>query len=193
MKHLQLIMCVMFAVFFTGCISTNQGFHSNPVASKGMVKHHDIYADIEVDESKKIRGTSSSTYFLMFRIEGDNEYADGVNYGTMGNVTNGGNFAAQLFSWLNPLAIINKLVTGDAMGKVRSAAAYDAMSGSDADFIAHPTYSYTKKNYLIIQKFDATVEGYAGKYKNFRQVDPLDRKLENAVNKKIVDKLQIQK
>ena len=54
------------------------------------------------------------------------------------------------------------------MGKVRSAAAYDAMSGSGADFIAHPTYSYTKKNYLIIQKFDATVEGYAGKYKNFR-------------------------
>lgn len=192
MKTIQLITCVMLVVFFTGCISTNQGFHSNPVANKGKVHHHDIYADIEVDESKKIRGTSSSTYFLMFRIEGDNEYADGVNYGAV-EMTNGGNLAAQIFSWLNPFNIINKLVTGDAMGKVRSAAAYDAMSGSDADFIAHPTYSYTKKNYLIIQKFDATVEGYAGKYKNFRQVDPMQRNLQNAVNKKIVDKLQIQK
>ena len=75
------------------------------------------------------------------------------------------------------------------------AAAYDALSGSEADFIAHPTYSYTTKNYFIIQQFEATVEGYPGFYSNFRSFDPAKRRVENnldnAVNRKIVNKLVI--
>jgi len=87
----------------------------------------------------------------MYRIEGDNEYADGVNYSAIA-ASNTGSLISQLLGLLNPFNLINKIITGDAAGKVTSAAAYNALSGSGADFIAHPTYLFTKKNYLIIQQ-----------------------------------------
>ena len=195
MKKIYKLVAILFiSASFTGCISTNKMSNSAVVKGPGVVKHHELEADITIDDTKKLKGNSKSTYFLMFRIEGDSEYADGVNYNSVG-VTDGGAFIGQLLSMLNPLNIINKLFTGDAASKVKASAAYDALSSSDADFLAHPTYTYTKKNWLIIQQFEATVEGYPGKYSNFRSYDAkqraLDMNLDNAVNKKIVQKLII--
>ena len=194
MKNIyKLLSIFIVAALFSSCISTNRLTDSSPVDGPGSVQHHQLEADITVDDSKKIKGNSKSTYFLMFRVEGDNEYADGVNYRAM--TLKGGSFIGKLLSALNPFKILNKLMTGDAAGKVQSAAAYDALSGSEADFIAHPTYSYTRKNYFIVQQFEATVEGYPGYYSNFRSFDPAKRRLENnldnAVNRKIVNKLTI--
>ena len=198
MKNIYKLLSIFFvATLFSSCVSTNKMSDSvgieRPGGYYGQIIHQELEADITVDDSKKIKGSSSSTYFLMFRIEGDNEYADGVNYGDM--TLSGGSIIGKIISALNPFSIINKLMTGDAAGKVRSAAAYDALSGSDADFIAHPTYSYTRKNWVIIQKFEATVEGYAGFYSNIRSFDAkqraLDQNLDNAVNKQIVKKLGI--
>ena len=194
MKNIyKLLSIFIVAALFSSCISTNRLTDSSPVDGPGSVQHHQLEADITVDDSKKIKGNSKSTYFLMFRVEGDNEYADGVNYRAM--TLKGGSFFGKLLSALNPFKILNKLMTGDAAGKVQSAAAYDALSGSEADFIAHPTYSYTRKNYFIVQQFEATVEGYPGYYSNFRSFDPAKRRLENnldnAVNRKIVNKLTI--
>ena len=182
------------AVLFSSCMSTNKMSNSAVVKNPGSIAHHALEADITIDDSQKLKGTSKSTYFLMFRIEGDSEYADGINYNAIG-VTDGGAFVGKLISLLNPLNLINKLFTGDAASKVKASAAYDALSNSDADFLAHPTYTYTKKNWIFIQQFEASVEGYPGKYSNFRSYDPnqryLDYNLDNKVNEKIVKKLGI--
>jgi len=194
MKKTKLITYSLIVLLFSSCVSTNRGWQSNPVESKKRTLIPELIADIEVDDSKKIRGSSSSTYFLMFRIEGDSEYADGVNYAAISK-TDASSLVSKFLALLNPFYIINKIVTGDAQGKVISAAAYNALSGAGADFIAHPTYSFTKKNYLIIQQFSATVEGYGGTYSNFRKWTPEERNawdLEFQVNKKIIEKFGIE-
>ena len=52
-----------------------------------------------------------------------------------------------------------------------------------------------KTTYLLglMTIVDANVSGYGGVYKNFKQVDMLERNLENAVNKKLVEKLNLNK
>ena len=195
MKNIYKLIAILFiATAFTGCVSTNKMSNSAVVTSPGKVIHHQLEADISIDDTQKLKGSSKSTYFLMFRIEGDSEYADGVNYNPPPSAGSG-SLLKQIFGFLNPFSIINALVTGDAEGKVKASAAYDALSSSDADFLAHPTYTYTKKNWIIIQQFEANVEGYPGKYSNFRSYDAaqrrLDMNIDHQVNKKIVQKLII--
>ena len=45
----------------------------------------------------------------------------------------------------------------------------------------------------LMTRVDANISGYAGNYKNFKSVDPFERNLENAVNKRLVDKLNLNK
>ena len=195
-KTYKLLPLFIVALVFSSCVSTNKMSNSAPVQDPGRVVHQALEADVTVDDSKKISGSSASTYFLMFRIKGDSEYADGINYSAPAAD------ASSILSLLNPfnllmapIKLINRAFTGDAEGKVKSAAAYQALQATDADFIAHPAYVYTRKNYFIIQKFEATVTGYPGTYSNFRSYDTakryFDYNIEHQVNKKIVDKLVI--
>ena len=62
----------------TSCLTTNRGFQSSPVISRN-VELDPIKADIKVDEKTKLKGESSSAYFLIFRVNGDNTFADGIN------------------------------------------------------------------------------------------------------------------
>ena len=110
-----------------------------------------------MNETTKLSGQSSSTYFLFFRISGDNTSADGINYSTDA----GGSFLSQL----NPI----KHMKTAKLNKVRSAAAYKALSSGDYDFLVHPNYIMTKRNYLgIVKIYECTVSGYGAKYQNFR-------------------------
>jgi hypothetical protein len=45
-----------------------------------------IRADIQVNESEKLEGQSVSAYFLIFRVFGDNKFADGISYSTDASV-----------------------------------------------------------------------------------------------------------
>ena len=193
MKNVKIVLAIMVFAALAGCQSTNKLYNSANVDNPGSIVHQALEADIRVDDTKKIKGNSNSTYFLMFRLEGDSEYADGIDYSS--GMSGGGSLLKKFFAFLNPLNLVNKIISGDAKEKVISAAAHDALSGTGADFIANPTYSYTKKDFLIIQKFEATIEGYPGFYSNFRSYDPvqraLDQNLSHQVNKKIVSKLQI--
>ena len=49
---------------------------------------------------------------------------------------------------LNPL----KVIQSGRLNKVRGASAYNALEGTDADFIVHPNYVTTVKNYFNIQR-----------------------------------------
>ena len=92
-----------------------------------------------LDDSKKIRGTSKSTYLLGFlRIAGDNKYANGV-YGS-----------------INPL---NK------NAHVSAAAAYKAIKSSGADVIVNPQYEIKATNFILFSTVEASVTGMKGTFK----------------------------
>ncbi len=142
-------------VAFSSCVSTNKGFQSSPVLAR-KVQLDPIKADIKVDETKKIKGESTSSFFLMFRVSGDKSFADGINYST--------DASASLAEQLNPF----KLAQAGRLNKVRGAAAYKALATGDFDVLVHPNYTTTVENYILFKKYKVTVEGYGAKYVNFR-------------------------
>lgn len=152
---LKLSLIALMFISVTSCVTTNKGFQSSPVISRN-VQLDPIKADINVDETKKIKGESSSSYFLIFRISGDKTFADGINYSS--------DASASVLQQINPL----KVAQAGRLNKVRGAAAYKALSSGDYDVLVHPNYSTTVKNYLIFKKYMVTVDGYGAKYENFR-------------------------
>ena len=146
---------ILGSLLMTSCVSTSRSFQSSPVISRN-VELDPIKADIKVDEKTKIKGESTSAYFLIFRVTGDNTFADGINYST--------DASASFISRLNPL----KLANAGRLNKVRGAAAYKALSTGDYDVLVHPNYTTTLENYLIFKKYIVKVEGYGAKYANFR-------------------------
>ncbi|MFC2114033.1 hypothetical protein ACFLRI_01645 [Bacteroidota bacterium] len=151
-KFLALILVILS---FTSCVTTNRGFQSSPVISRN-VQLDPIKADIVVNENTKLKGESSSAYFLIFRVNGDNTFADGITYST--------DASASIFAQFNPLNVMKS----NRLGKVRGAAAYNALKEGDYDFLVHPNYVVTVENYLVYKKYTVSVEGYGAVYKNFR-------------------------
>ena len=142
-------MICSIAIFFNSCVSTNKGYQSSPVISRN-VQLDPIKADIKVNETAKLKGESTSIYFLCFRIGGDNTFADGINYST------------------DAVSPIKSLKTA-RLNKVRAAAAYKALSNGDYDFLVHPNYTITSMNFLgLVRVYDCYVSGYGAKYENFR-------------------------
>jgi hypothetical protein len=154
-KSLNLLVILFIITSLSSCITTNKGFQSSPVVSRN-VELDPIKADIEVDEKTKLKGESSSSYFLIFRVSGDKTFADGINYTTDAN--------ASIVQQLNPL----KIAQAGRLNKVRGAAAYKALNSGDYDVLVHPNYTTTVENYFIFKKYQVTVEGYGAKYVNFR-------------------------
>lgn len=154
-KFKILILTSLAFVSLTSCVTTNRGFQSSAVISRN-VQLDPIKADIKINETKKIKGESTSTYFLFFRVSGDNTYADGINYST--------DESASKFQKLNPL----NLIKSNRLNTVRGAAAHKALSSADYDVLVHPNYTTTVENYIIVKKYNVTVEGYGAKYENFR-------------------------
>jgi len=157
MKKLMTIFgAILFAsISMTSCVTTNKGFQSSPVISRN-VELDQIKADIKVDEKTKLKGESTSSYFLIFRVSGDNTIADGINYST--------DASAGVLSQLNP----QKLIQAGRLNQVRGAAAFKALNTGDYDVLVHPSYTTTIQNYLIFKKYVVKVEGYGAKYENFR-------------------------
>jgi hypothetical protein len=147
----KLLFFGVIAVLLSSCMSTNRGFQSSPVLARN-VELDPIKADIKVDETKKLKGESTTAYFLFFKVSGDDQFADGVNYST------------DVSESFNPFKLLQK----GRLQKVRGAAAYKALSSGDYDVLVHPTYVTTVKNYLIYKEYVVTVEGYGAKYSNFR-------------------------
>jgi hypothetical protein len=144
-RHLRLLSFAAMSAM-ASCVATNKGFQSSPVVSR-EVQLDPIKADIKVNESNKLKGESFSTYVLSFKVNGDNTFADGIAYSTEGKPK-------------------RRMSRAD---EVRAAAAYKALSQGDYDFLVHPNYVMTKKNYLgIVKVYECSVTGYGANYTNFR-------------------------
>lgn len=144
LKKVLVASSLVLAGALSGCSSLNVS--SNALPMSGAVAT-DIKADIEVGE--KITGTSSATKILFFTMSEDNQYADGITYGS-------GSGAGGLGGLLDPVSA------------VKAAAAYKAISASGADVIVAPRYTVKKNDYFVYGTVDVTVEGYKGTIKSVK-------------------------
>ncbi|MDR1026349.1 MAG: hypothetical protein LBL47_03015 [Lactobacillus sp.] len=143
MKKLALL-ATAATVGLSGCVSLNEGVPSPALETRVRSAH---IADIQ--PGQKVTGESSATIlFGLFKINGDTQFADGVNYAGAG-----------LFS--SPL---------DSTAPVKSAAAYKAMKSSGADVLLAPTYITEVNNYVLWKDVKVTVNAYKGTIKGFKSV-----------------------
>lgn len=144
-KMVRLVTIALAVALLSGCMTINQNQPSaplNPILSTNALK-----ADIAVGE--KISAKSSMNILFGFiKFGGDNKFADGVSYSGAGD----GGFAGLI----------------DPTSAVKSAAAYNAVKGANADIIVHPSYVLEVNDYFIFKKVTATVTGYKGTIKSIQ-------------------------
>ncbi|MEE9412255.1 MAG: hypothetical protein V3V22_04295 [Methylococcales bacterium] len=141
-KSIKIILTSALFIFLTSCATVNQSEFSN--AYEGSVTS-ELKADIDVGE--KISGTSSGTVILgILTVGGETTFADGVSYGA--EAGDDGSSLLNLF--------------GDASKPIKAAAAYNAISGSNADVIVAPKYITNVTNYYVFKRINVTVSGYKG-------------------------------
>jgi hypothetical protein len=135
------------------CTSINKS-HLN--SSIGITISSPMDAKVDVDMTKKLVGYASGGYlFHLFKVAGDNKFADGVAYSASSD--NG------IFSFLNAIS---------KTGEVRSAAAYNAIRTSDADVLINPQYIIEESNWNPFYKLiKVKVTGYPGKVISIKNRD----------------------
>jgi hypothetical protein len=108
-------------------------------------------ADVEVDMNRQVQGVAHHTkLFWVIPIKESNRFVDGVTY-------NGGDSGFTLF-------------TGGMIEETKSAAAYDAVVPNKIQVLVAPQYFVQVKSYFfgMWKEVKATVTGYAGKIKSFK-------------------------
>lgn len=141
------LLALSLALIITSCTTTRTGALSTPAyAPKAEI--NPIRANVDVDMNKKLVGESTSSYFLVFQVGGDNKFADGMSYSSE--------------SQFNALFKARE-------NKTKSAAAYKAVQGSGADIIVHPNYVVEVHDYLLFKQIKVKVTGYAGYFRKFYQ------------------------
>jgi len=133
-KFNSLMILFGIIVFSTSCTTTRisgTGVNFQPVSEIRPVQ-----VDVVVDSSKKIVGTSKSTYLFMNPLLrfGQKQFADGGFKGPN--------------------------------SKTKSAATYNAIKASGADVVINPQYEIKKVNGFLWlwSTHEATVTGYKGNY-----------------------------
>lgn len=135
---------LLFGVLLvSACQSTNISRISSPLQASIA---SDLCADIVVGND--ISGEENALVFFGLFSVGANKFADGVNFGAGDN----------------PF--------GDANGKVKAAAAYQAVTSSQADLILDPRYTIRTTDYVIFKSVNAVVEGKGGTVRAIKNTTP---------------------
>ena len=142
MKKVLFLCLITCSMVMTSCASVNKSYDSSAVKLT-KVQLDPIKADLTVDQTEKLVGTSNSSFFWIFRVSGDNYFADGVQFPGM---------------------------SFGAVNKVKSSAAYNALNnaGKDYDIIVDPQYTVKVTKTFFTTNIQVSVEGYGGTYSNFR-------------------------
>jgi hypothetical protein len=153
----KIILSLLFASVLISCQTTNKAVQSVPFNIGTTIDP--IAADYTVDINSKLKGSSESVWILGFKISGDPTYADGVNYTT--NFGEGQEGFMRLFGKF----------AARKTTQVKAAAAYKAVTGTDADFIANPMYNVVQQKsfFGLVKTYKAEVTGYKGKYTKIYQ------------------------
>lgn len=145
------LFCSLF--FLAGCSESVRDMHTSTIKSRN-VQLDPIKADLNVDNSTLLSGTSETVYFLIFPVKRDKNTID----------------TGELFR--------------SPVERTKGAALYNATNGKDLDVLVHPTYTLTTKWWLLGTTIEAKVTGYAGKYSNFRTESPLQDELNRIIAEK---------
>jgi len=142
MKKLFYFGVIAMSMIMTSCVSLNKSYDSSAVKLTNVMLDP-IKADLTVDQTEKLVGTSSSSFFWIFKVSGDNSFADGVKFPGM---------------------------SFGAVNKVKSSAAYNALNNAEKeyDIIVDPQYTVKVTKTIFTTNIKVTVEGYGGTYSNFR-------------------------
>lgn len=141
-------MAIPVLLFISNCTSLTKSQFSAPLRSDVKIP---VKADVEIGE--KISGNASVTTVLeIFKFGMPSKYAVGLNYNTD--------------SGFSPIEI-------DPYSSIKDAAAYNAVSKSNADVIVNPKYSIEENNYLLFSTVKVTVQGYKGTLKGLKKDEPV--------------------
>ena len=148
MKNIIFLFC---ALFILTCTATTSRKHMYSPVEVSI--DTEMVADIQVDVTKKLTGTSRAVYWLIFRLSGDNKYAEG--YGVYDRYGAG----VPYFSPFSPVS------------RVKSAAAYNAISKGEGDILINPTYVIKRETTFYGKiTLEVTVVGYDGKIAQIENV-----------------------
>jgi hypothetical protein len=146
MKNVVLFMMSLSLVSLISCSSAKKTLQTAVPPSVKMEEKTLDY-DIEIDNSKKITGTSTTVYFLIFGFGDKNEVKTNEKY------IKGG--------LQNPLRTLREQ-------KSINSAIYNAVENTDIDIIAVPRVTVKRQNYLIFSIYQSEVKGFAGYFKNVK-------------------------
>ena len=134
MKKIIILLLSLIMLTSCGSYSLNKSAGSAKLSTSLTIDPpENLSSSLAVGE--KITGNASGTFlFGMFKLSGDNKYADDI-YSGIGTLTN-----------------------------IKAAAAYNALSSSGADIIVNPQYVVEKKVSLLYltTTYNVTVTGRAG-------------------------------
>jgi len=154
-KFVTPLLLLSAVVLTSGCITHNSNTASAPLHVNLVA--NDLKADVAVGE--KISGQAKlTTLFWIFTFGGSGKYADGVSYDGVSTQAGGGDFFSSLMSAAQ-MAGFNQ---------IKSSAAFDAISKSNADVIISPRYVLDVEDYGIFKTVEAKVTGYKGTVKSIR-------------------------
>ena len=146
---------ILFTIgFFSSCISTRKSSITSKVDAP-KIEISSIKIDVEVRKEEKLQGSATFVVVLHFFKFGDNKYIYGIHYSN--------NYYPEI--------AISSLFTYRKELKIRAAAAYDAMSNTNADIMVNPQYSISKQNFFLFSIYKAEVTGYAGYFAKFYSID----------------------
>ena len=143
MKGILLIAMLLLGA----CANINKSYTAAPLKP---VVNAPMNADVFVDTSKKITGYAYGGYlFNLFKLSGDNKYADGITYGANNSNT--------IFTLLGHVE------------EVKAMAAYNALQGTGAEILVYPRYVIEESTWNPFWKsIKVKVIGYPGKVVNLK-------------------------
>jgi|TARA_B100001971_G_scaffold191814_1_gene195602 hypothetical protein len=138
MKSIKLITIV--ALFWVFITGCGSVNQSHIYSPVGVSISSEMTADVDVDLSKKLTGSAKASYFLGIGIfKMSGDSKYADGYGGMGTT-----------------------------GKVKAAAAFDAISKSDGDILVSPQYVVTTSFIFPIKTISVDVSGFEGKIKEIK-------------------------
>lgn len=132
-------------LLLSSCRSTRINALSTPMYSPAA-QINEIRANVDIDMNKKIEGEASAVYWLGIKIKGERSYAEGLSVPA----------------------------PGSAVSKLKSAAAFKAITSSKSDIIVHPNYVVNIEKFIFFKKITVTATGFSGKFTKFYQKEYCD-------------------
>jgi hypothetical protein len=137
--NIKLIKLITTVALFLLFITGCASVHQSHIYSPvGISISSEMTADVSVDLSKKLTGSAKGTYFLGF-WKISGDSKYADGYGGLGTT-----------------------------GKVKSAAAFNAISKSDGDILVSPQYVITSKFIFPFKTINVDVSGFEGRIKEIK-------------------------